>query len=241
VFAVGEVYLRRATSVKASMKAVIGRWYAYVAIALWQASSFMWVPLLTVLPVVVFIVALPKMAWLGGLLAILGLPVGFALGYLLYLRNAYGVPAAVTERLKIRAAMKRSKVLAPGSKVRIFVMQLMSIALYMVVAVIQMPFSLIMTFALLRHHALAIGPEAIVVVIGFLGHTLVSPVLAIGLTLLYFDQRVRKEAFDIAVLLGEEQALEAGAPLVSTTPEEVARFERTSEYENPQAGTAPRF
>ena len=46
-----------------------------------------------------------------------------------------------------------------------------------------------------------------------MGYTVVTPVALIGNSLLYFDQRVRKEAFDIAFLLGEEKAFETHAAL----------------------------
>jgi hypothetical protein len=44
--------------------------------------------------------------------------------------------------------------------------------------------------------------QAAILLIGFVGHTLVSPVALIGLTLVYFDQRVRMEAFDLVMMLG---------------------------------------
>ena len=44
--------------------------------------------------------------------------------------------------------------------------------------------------------------QAAVLLIGFVAHTLVSPVALIGLTLVYFDQRVRMEAFDLVMMLG---------------------------------------
>jgi hypothetical protein len=40
--------------------------------------------------------------------------------------------------------------------------------------------------------------------VGFVGHAAVQPVLMIGLSLLYFDQRVRKEAFDLMMMMGPE-------------------------------------
>ncbi len=48
----------------------------------------------------------------------------------------------------------------------------------------------------------------------FVARSVVTPVISIGLCLIYFDQRVRREAFDLEVLLGPEQA--AALP---TTPD----------------------
>jgi hypothetical protein len=44
--------------------------------------------------------------------------------------------------------------------------------------------------------------QAVLLMVGFVAHTLIAPVSIIGLTLVYFDQRVRKEAFDLVMLLG---------------------------------------
>jgi hypothetical protein len=52
----------------------------------------------------------------------------------------------------------------------------------------------------------AVASEIAMLLVGFVSHTAVQPVLMIGLSLLYFDQRVRKEAFDLVMLLGPESA-----------------------------------
>ena len=219
-FAVSEIYLGRVTSVKESLRATIGRWLAYIGIALWQLGSMIWVPLLMIVPAAVLLRLLPKnpgMLVLGVLLMFAGIVGGGVVGYILYLRNSLGVPAAVIEKLKVRAAMRRSKVLMAGAKGRIFVVTLISGCLYMVVGVLQMPFMFLMMFALQK------GKESVVaqagaLVIGFLGHSVVTPVAMIGFTLVYFDQRVRKEAFDSAVLLGEDQPVVASVVVVEQTP-----------------------
>jgi len=209
-FAVSEVYLGRTTSIGESLRATLGRWYAYIGIAFWQVGSLLWLPLLLVLPGMLLIVLLrvAGAAWvgLGGVLIFLGCTGGMIGGYFFYLRNSLAVPATVVEGLTVRASMRRSKVLVPGAKARIFVVSLISFCLYMVVGVLQAPLAIMMVFALKKGHE-SIGAQAGTLLIGFLGHSVVTPVAMIGFTLVYFDQRVRKEAFDIAVLLGEEQAV----------------------------------
>jgi len=58
--------------------------------------------------------------------------------------------------------------------------------------------------------------------VGFVGHSLVQPVLMIGLSLLYFDQRVRKEAFDLVMLMGPGDA-------VAMPPAVIAPIARTDD------------
>jgi hypothetical protein len=126
---------------------------------------------------------------------------GVVYGTIAYIRNSLAVPSAVVEDTGVRSSMRRSKTLAAGTKGRIFLVILVAVALYTVAATVESP----LLFLIGRHpdqeHIVAQG---IVLVIGFVSQTLVSPVVTIGLTLVYFDQRVRREAFDLQMLLGAE-------------------------------------
>ena len=215
VFAVGETYLGRATTIKQSFAATIHRWYAYIGIAFWQLGSFMWPTLVLAVPgfaLLAFGIARGGVVTpaIGGVLLGLGFTVGMVVGIILGLRNAFGVPIAVLERMKVRAAMRRSKMLTKGTKWKIILIGLITYALLMVVGILQMPLAFISAMALMKGgHAYV--TQALTLVISFVGYTVVTPVALIGNSLLYFDQRVRKEAFDIAFLLGEERALESNA------------------------------
>jgi len=206
-FAVSEVYLGRETSIEKSLRATIDRWLAYIGIALWQLGSLLWAPMLLIIPAFLLATLMPgygKMI-LVGLLLVAGILGGGALGIIFLLRNSLAIPATVVERLKVRASMRRSKVLSSGAKGRLFLVGLISYCLYLVVGVLEAPLAIMMVLAVRKGHE-AIGAQAGALLIGFLGHSLVTPVAMIGFTLVYFDQRVRKEAFDLVVLLGEEQA-----------------------------------
>ena len=159
------------------------------------------------------------MSFTGGFLLLLALLGGFPAGFVLYLRNALATSAAVTEGLTIRPAMRRSKVLAAGAKGKIFVVLLIAGSLLEVAAVLQVPIGLLMMFAPHQQHYLARG---IALLVTFVGHTVVAPVALIGLTLVYFDQRVRKEALDLELLLESARSSgAAGAPvrLAAAEPE----------------------
>ena len=213
--ALTQVYLHRATSVKLAISQVVPRWYRWIGIALWQIGSMLWVPLAATVPSLLLLgfgvrLSNTGLIGIGGFLLLLALLGGFPVGFILYLRNALATPAAVTEGLTIRPAMRRSKVLAAGAKGRIFVVLLIAGALLEVAAVLQMPVSLLMIFAPHQQHYLARG---IGLLITFVGHTLVAPVALIGLTLVYFDQRVRKEALDLELLLEGTRASEPAGSL----------------------------
>jgi hypothetical protein len=136
-----------------------------------------------------------------GVLIFLGATGGFAYGVIALLRNLLGVQAAVIEGLKVRPSMRRTKVLTRGAKGRIFVVILIAECLIMVAGMVQMPLSFIVVRGLLsgERHMVA---QAGMLLINFLAHVLVSPVVLIGLSLVYFDQRVRQEALDLLLMLG---------------------------------------
>ncbi len=220
IYALGEIYLGRSTSIVQAFGATIRRWYSYLGISLWQVGSFMWLPF-------VFMIAGGALAGLGfvpqlhpgGALAavgffllIVGMTAGGIVGFVFYLRNSFGVPIAVLERSKVRPAMRRSKHLTDGTKWRILLVWLITIALFMVVGILQAPLTLV-SMMLIMKGGHAFVTQTISLIVNFVGYTVVTPVPMIGLSLLYFDQRVRKEAFDIAFLLSEERALE---PVITT-------------------------
>ena len=149
--ALSRIYLGKEASAKASLQAVMPRWYRWIAIALWQVGSFVWITLLAVVPGLVLSVLGARHGYafpvVGGLLVLLGVLAGMPAGVVLYLRNGLAVPAAVMEGLPTRAAMKRSKVLAAGAKGRIFVVWLITFCLYTVVSALQTPATFLVMLA----------------------------------------------------------------------------------------------
>jgi len=148
----------------------------------------------------------------GGLLMFVGLLGGGVYGAIAYIRNSLAVAASVVEMLGVRASMRRSKQLAAGTKGRIFVVLLIAGLLYVVVGTAESPLLILMVR---NPHAEHIVAQAILLLVGFAAHTLIAPVSIIGLTLVYFDQRVRKEAFDLVMLLGPVDP----APGLAVAPE----------------------
>lgn len=218
VYALCEVYLGRTTTAKESLNATAGRWLRYVGIALWQVWSAMWLGLLLVLPGAVLMgvgAKNPLLLGLGVLIVFVGAVGGGVYGVIAYIRNSLAIPASVMEGMGVRASMRRSKTLAMDTKGKIFVVLLIAFALYLVVGTIESPMLFFIARSPFQEHVMA---QAAVLLIGFVGHTLVSPVALIGLTLVYFDQRVRMEAFDLVMLMGGSAAPEvaAWAPAAAT-------------------------
>lgn len=224
VWALSEVYLGRQASILNSVRAVIGRWFRFVGIGLWQAWSFMWLSILFIVPGM--LLTTPRfggMAWTGGTLVFLGFTGAFVFGAIAFIRNSLAIPAAVIEGLKVRAAMRRSKGLATGTKGRIFVVFLIAFCLYLVGGMLNAPLAYFVGMGAVRgeQHVLA---QAAMLVVNFIAHTMVAPVAMIGLSLVYFDQRVRQEALDLMLMLGGSSGGDLG-----TQPQP------TADYAGPQA------
>jgi hypothetical protein len=216
VYALGEVYLGKGTTAADSVRAVWGRWYRYVAIAVWISFSAFWLPLLLWIPAGVLIFALrgSGLQWLAGLLFFLGF-CALPFGVWAVLRNLLGVQASVIESATVRTAMKRSKILTVGAKGRIFVVLLIMTALAMTLGMLQIPLAFVVMKAPLQEHTVA---QAIELIINALGQTVVTPVGLIGMSLVYFDQRVRQEGFDLLLMLGPEVPVAAEPIVLHTEP-----------------------
>lgn len=207
-FAMAEVYQHRPVTVQEALGRVLPRWYRWIGIAIWQGFSLLWIPVIALTIALILFAFGAKgsnigLSVVGGVLLAVAVLGGLPAGVVLYLRNALAVPAAVTEGLAIAPAMRRSKNLAAGAKGRTFVVLLIAFCLLEVVGVLQAPVGMLMMLAPNRQHYFA---EAVSLLLTFAGHTVVAPVALVGLTLVYFDQRVRKEAFDLEVLLNQTHA-----------------------------------
>ncbi len=111
------------------------------------------------------------------------------------LRYSLAVPACVVEGLKARRAIGRSVELSKDGRGRIFVLLLLvAIINYALVGLTQM---FVFVAAFKHRGQISPGLTALSQVIGFFTNTFLGPIGAAGLTLFYYDQRVRKEGFDI--------------------------------------------
>jgi len=119
----------------------------------------------------------------------------FVYAVLMGLRYSLAVPACVIEDIKARQALRRSVELSRGSRGRIFLLGLLVVAIQTGLVIITQLFFLVATF---RHHgALPAGIRVLQQLVAFCTNTFVGPIYATGFTLFYYDQRVRKEGFDI--------------------------------------------
>jgi hypothetical protein len=114
---------------------------------------------------------------------------------LMALRYSLAIPASVVEDLPARKAIRRSIDLSKGSRGRIFLLALLVVAIQLGLVLITQVFFVVA--AVKQHGTLPVGIRALQQVIAFFTNTFVGPIYATGFTLFYYDQRVRKEGYDI--------------------------------------------
>jgi len=130
----------------------------------------------------------------------------------------------VVEDLKARKAIRRSIQLAKDSWGRIFLLMLLVGVIKLGLVGLTQFFVVVLAF---KHPGQPLGPGVLAIsqVIGFFTNSFLGPIWAAGITLFYYDQRVRKEGYDIewmmqaAGLTASTAATEAGPRLPAVDAE----------------------
>ncbi len=237
--AVAWVYLGHPATVSSAARSVQPRLGRYLWL-MTMSSFWAWAPL-AVLYAIFFTVVLAALphglfanpaaaqqtaaqnpaAFLGAAVGIL-IVAPFLLGATIYgvwmsLRLSLGIPACVVEELPARRALKRSVELSKGSLGRIFVLAILVYAVRMIIGlVLSLPFLI----SFFRHpgHPVSVAMMSLQQVAAFVTNTLIGPIYATGLTLFYYDLRIRKEGYDIEWMM-QAAGLEAAA--AAALPESV--------------------
>jgi hypothetical protein len=153
---------------------------------------------------------------LAGLFAVLLFVAGAIPGFYLYLRFSLAVPAAVVEGSKAFNSINRSFSLVAGSVWRVFVIYFLTIVLgFGIGLVFTIPAQVVAVALQGKHFLLAIGIQQLGALIAGI---LVAPIAPIAISLVYFDQRVRKEAFDLQLMMQAVEQAQPPQPAASAAP-----------------------
>jgi hypothetical protein len=151
-----------------------------------------------------------------GVRVVIGLFFLIVPGILLAIRYALAVPAAVVEQRTGGDALARSADLSEGSRGRIFVIYLLLILLLMIGTLLwQIPATIVLLLTGSLDEIETPLVQAVTLFGGYLTQTLLGPIATIATAVMYFDQRVRKEAFDLEHMM---QQLDRGTPEPSPAP-----------------------
>jgi hypothetical protein len=226
--AVSEIHLAQSTSVRSAYRKMKGK--------VWRLVDLILSILLRILAC--FLVVLIAMGVLGGIagqagqglgmiLAVLGVLLAFVLSMvgavLVILRYGVSIPALVLERISAREALKRSVKLTKGFLGRVFLIGLMmTIVSWVVASIFQGPFLIAVFVLAMKHTQPPLWLNTLSAVAGGVGGALSGPLLMIPLALLYYDLRVRKEGFDLEVMMAALDPGRVSALLEPQTPADSA-------------------
>ena len=135
-----------------------------------------------------------------GLRILLGFLLLVVPGIYLAIIWSLAIPVAVLEGAPLAQALARSAELTVGHRGRIFVVySLLLILVYIVTLLVQGPTMAVIAIGAgtLSVAELPAWAEVLLAFSNFVTTSLVSPIMTIALSLVYYDERVRKEAFDL--------------------------------------------
>jgi hypothetical protein len=218
--AVSSLYLDRETTIGDAYRHVRGMTGRLMLLGLLVSLRMLLLGLVVVALVVAATAAIAVSQVLGALLMVMAVIVmfaAFAVLIFLMLRYSLAVPALVLEQSRAAAAITRSIALTRGNLGRLLLLGVCaSVLTYASLAIFQAPFSAGAAYA---------GPGTPTafwltmagVVSGTVGNLLAAPVLIIGLVVVYYDVRIRREALDVqmkmlALDVGESASMAAAAP-----------------------------
>lgn len=205
--AVGELYKGRAATVAASYREVRRHGWRLVLLLLWGTLRLggLWFGLVMLTSFLSVLIGFGSRV-ASGLFFVFGMFAGFALAGYVAVRYGVSVPAVVLENLPAGKALKRSVELSHGHRGRVFLIILCAMMIsYATAALLQGPF-MIGAFIAGPGTATAIALTIAGAVFGGVGGMFSAPIMIIGLAMVYYDLRIRKEALDLEMMLDDLDA-----------------------------------
>ena len=210
--AVMALHLGRPTGIFEAYREISARWFRFVRISIAAGFLCLW-PLLIIGVLMGGGVALaprmsaqtaPIVAGAFGF-AVLGMLVALPLFVWLLCRYALSWAACAVEDLKVWQSLKRSVLLSKGLRWRVFLLLVLVYVIEMILTASLMAPTFI--FLIRAHGQVSLGLLAYQLALGFVVTALISPIYGIGLTVIYLDARIRKEGYDIELMM--QQAADA--------------------------------
>jgi hypothetical protein len=139
---------------------------------------------------------------LGILVVVVAMLAGMVWAVIAYCRYALAVPACAIEGLPVKYAIIRSKFLSKGNLGRVFAVYFLTAVITLSIkALLQSPIYMLPGFSFRTGLQFTPAVLAWTYASGFIGSLLAGPIAAIAMALVYYDERVRKEAFDLQVMM----------------------------------------
>jgi hypothetical protein len=220
-YALSEVYLGRTATIRESYRVVrhrVGRLLNVIFSILLRSAGIL------VLAVFLFAILVgglapisKSMVWVTvivALAAFFGFILGIILMVIFLVRYSVAVPALVLEKLSARQALKRSVALTKGFLWRLLLVAfLMTMIRAVLVSLCQAPFSVAAILITVKGARPGLWLTIPSVLVGGIGAAATAPLLMISFAIAYYDLRVRKEGFDLQLMMSNlEEIAPVGAP-----------------------------
>jgi len=128
-------------------------------------------------------------------------------GIILLARTGLAVPVSMLEDSKSIRSIERSMALTKGNTLQVLVIFLMVWVIASVIAgIFQFPLAFYILNAARLHHPIPFGIMLLQHLSAFVSQVLAAPIGTIAFSLMYYNLRVRKEAFDIQHLMASMTA-----------------------------------
>jgi hypothetical protein len=180
VYAVSQVYLERPTTISQSYSFIKGRFWSILAVI-----------------VLVFLAAM-----VGAMVGVIALLIGaIVIPVLIVLYSSLAVPVTVLEGRDPIESIKRSYNLVKDDLGRIFVVWLLFTVIRTAASYLVAIPTFVLTIMFQRHGQVPLWFSAVSGLAGLIVGSIVGPLLTIALSIAYYDERVRKEAFDMQFMM----------------------------------------
>jgi hypothetical protein len=155
----------------------------------------------------------------------------------IYARHSFAAVSCVVENTGIRASLERSRALAKGSLRRVWIVFFFALCVFLSISmVVNLPAAMARQWV--RHHRSVF--MAWDYAGGFFAMLISVPIVVIGTTLIYYDQRVRREALDVETLIVAAEAVNAAHAAGKTASAEIsATVNEPAEAVNDQESKQP--
>lgn len=188
-FALSEVHLERAITIRAAYGKALGKLGRLAKLGLAVLVRMLWLITLMLSPIAILL-----LFWYG-----------------------FAVPALLLENISAGQALKRSRFLSRGQLGRIFLSGLLVAVVFLALALmIQVP--IVVATGLIPRDLELFWFETLTWAGYLLVGTLTAPLLMIALVLLYYDVRVRKEGFDLQLMLAGASVIPPPAAPAKAAP-----------------------
>jgi hypothetical protein len=199
VYAVSMVHLGKPTTIGSSYKTISPYFWRLLGVGLLIGLMLLGIALVVAIPFIFSMVLSGTMQVVAGVVAALVAIVGLLLLVHVYARFSLAVAACVLEKASVVNAIRRSGTLTKNATGRIWLVLLLTVVLtWALTFALVLPGGVIMVAV--KHNGFLIG--SLWVQCGeFIATTIATPILTISLVLIYYDLRVRKEAFDLQLMM----------------------------------------